>query len=449
MAAAASRSAAHRHQAAAAQAMANLTLADEYADILASEVTVDVPRLRELARRYGVPHAYRGDVWRFLLGVVPADRSHELSTARARQAAYDALASAAAMSPLALDVAKRVRGDVSRYLRRAAPRLAVLQAALDSDAVAAATAAAAASAAAVTLTSPISPPANQSSSSPGSQTPSSNGGSGGGGMMAAAPGPTPAAAADAVRGVMERVLLTYAAAHAVHGAEYAPTWAAVVAPFAAAMHTERDAYFAFEAWMARLDDQFALRPLQYVTSDLMVRVRSVAPDVYNFLDEEEVDARDWLPAWLASALASAWPLDAVLRLWDVYIAGGVPQQQSGGSTSPTDSSPAANNEAAGGGLELHPWVCLAALLQLKEQMEDLEASEIVALLRRVPVQASDVDNLVNVANNLWLEQSHQARESAEYSNGNGNGGGNGSGAAYSEYGEQRRTPRTPRKVTAR
>ncbi|KAI8062644.1 rab-GTPase-TBC domain-containing protein [Gongronella butleri] len=83
----------------------------DYEEILQSEVYVDIDRLRILAR-HGVPQQIRGDVWKFLLGVEQADRSKELSSSKERQEEY------AQIDKTDPDVAKRIRGEVSRYQRK-------------------------------------------------------------------------------------------------------------------------------------------------------------------------------------------------------------------------------------------------------------------------------------------------------------------------------------------
>ncbi|KAI7880963.1 RabGAP/TBC, partial [Lichtheimia hyalospora FSU 10163] len=84
---------------------------NDFNEILQSEVYVDLERLRMLAR-HGVPNELRGEVWKYLLGVQQADRSKELSMSKARKDDY------LQMDKTDPDVAKRVRGEVSRLQRR-------------------------------------------------------------------------------------------------------------------------------------------------------------------------------------------------------------------------------------------------------------------------------------------------------------------------------------------
>ncbi|KAI8364256.1 rab-GTPase-TBC domain-containing protein [Blakeslea trispora] len=83
----------------------------DFEDILQSEVYVDLERLRILAR-HGIPDQLRGEVWKYLLGIQQADRSKELSSSKARREEYDQF------DKLDNDIAKRIRGEVSRYQRR-------------------------------------------------------------------------------------------------------------------------------------------------------------------------------------------------------------------------------------------------------------------------------------------------------------------------------------------
>ncbi|CAO3638552.1 unnamed protein product [Cunninghamella echinulata] len=83
----------------------------DFQEILQSEVYVDLERLRILARQ-GIPHQIRGEVWKYLLGVQQADRSKELSNTKERSKEYEQ------MDKSDRDIAKRIRGEVSRYQRR-------------------------------------------------------------------------------------------------------------------------------------------------------------------------------------------------------------------------------------------------------------------------------------------------------------------------------------------
>ena len=59
--------------------------ADEYRELLSSEMFVELDKLRDIAK-HGVPEALRGDVWCYLLGVHHPDKCRR---PRVRQAGHD------------------------------------------------------------------------------------------------------------------------------------------------------------------------------------------------------------------------------------------------------------------------------------------------------------------------------------------------------------------------
>ncbi|KAI8846634.1 rab-GTPase-TBC domain-containing protein, partial [Chytridium lagenaria] len=109
-------------------------------------------------------------------------------------------------------------------------------------------------------------------------------------------------------------------------------------------------------------------PLVYLCGPF-VNVLGMEPDVFycvsammhrigmNF--EEEVDFKDWATSWFQCFLAKELPLDCVLRLWDTYF-------------------------SRSSGLKMHVYVCLAILSSQKDNLEELEQSEIHAVLLKLP-----------------------------------------------------------------
>lgn len=85
----------------------------EFAEVLGGEVYVDVSKLSDYAR-HGIPFDVRGQVWMYLLGVLPADRSKEISDIREKYLDYLHL------EKENHEIAKRIRGEISRYERRLA-----------------------------------------------------------------------------------------------------------------------------------------------------------------------------------------------------------------------------------------------------------------------------------------------------------------------------------------
>ncbi|KAJ2313786.1 hypothetical protein IWW54_001300 [Coemansia sp. RSA 2705] len=84
---------------------------EDFVELLESEVFIDVNKLRKCAR-HGIPDELRGEVWKFLLGVEKSDRSNEFTQRRARYESYREI------DKENVDVSKRVRGEVNRYLLR-------------------------------------------------------------------------------------------------------------------------------------------------------------------------------------------------------------------------------------------------------------------------------------------------------------------------------------------
>ncbi|KAJ1886820.1 hypothetical protein LPJ66_009438 [Kickxella alabastrina] len=86
-------------------------LREDFDEVLESEVFVDVNKLRKFSR-HGIPDEIRGEVWKYLLGVEKSDRSNEFTQRRARYESYQDI------DKENVEVSKRVRGEVNRYLMR-------------------------------------------------------------------------------------------------------------------------------------------------------------------------------------------------------------------------------------------------------------------------------------------------------------------------------------------
>ncbi|KAF9156693.1 hypothetical protein BG015_002488 [Linnemannia schmuckeri] len=84
---------------------------DEYKEILSAEVWIEIPKLREYAR-HGIPREVRGETWLYLFGIQDADRSKEVSTQKQRIQDFEQ------MDKEPTESTKRVRGEISRYMRK-------------------------------------------------------------------------------------------------------------------------------------------------------------------------------------------------------------------------------------------------------------------------------------------------------------------------------------------
>ncbi|KAI9481276.1 MAG: rab-GTPase-TBC domain-containing protein [Benjaminiella poitrasii] len=109
--------------------------------------------------------------------------------------------------------------------------------------------------------------------------------------------------------------------------EYHPALVTLCAPFIYTLDKECDAYFCFERLLQAID--------------------------------EEVDLNEFTTSWLQYLLSKEMKFQNLIRLWDSYF---------------SMSNP----------LEFHPFVCLAILRHARENLEDLEQSEIRTMLLRLP-----------------------------------------------------------------
>jgi hypothetical protein len=137
-------------------------------------------------------------------------------------------------------------------------------------------------------------------------------------------------------------------------------------PFAMVFEKEFEAYWCFERlinMVEELDDQNDLvmnikgKPKRTVSNFIML-FRNLIPELYNHFEDEEVEF-EWCNSWIYGLLSKELPISLLLRLWDAYFS--MPE-----------------------GLSLHMYICLAILLQCKENLEDMEQSEIKSLLSRLP-----------------------------------------------------------------
>ncbi|KAJ3276283.1 hypothetical protein HDV01_005731 [Terramyces sp. JEL0728] len=108
---------------------------------------------------------------------------------------------------------------------------------------------------------------------------------------------------------------------------------------------------------------------QKEVSNFMILFRMVLPDLYSHFQEEEINTREWVLPWFETLLAKQLPIENVLRLWDRLIC---------------------MNDIF--------YVCLAIFVHCKEELEELEQSEIHAFLHRLPLLNMDI--VLSLANEI-------------------------------------------------
>ncbi|RHZ88195.1 hypothetical protein Glove_26g209 [Diversispora epigaea] len=276
------------------------TSVDDFKDILTAEVYVDLDKLRESAR-HGVPMVVRGEVWKYLLGVSPADRSQELTSLKAKYDEYLTL------EKENTDIIKRVRGEVGRYQRKN-----IIQ--------------------------------------------DING-------------------TKDYTNVFENVIGAYMNNNN-RDADYNSAFVHLCGPFVYCIKNEAEVYYCFTRLMAILDEYNLTHNINERVANFMTLFRAVIPDLCNYFEEEEVDINEWASSWLQFLFAKELQFENLMRLWDAYF---------------SISDP----------IEFHPYVCLAVLKHTRENLEELEQSEIRTLLLRLP--SMDMEQIINQAFNLRHE----------------------------------------------
>ncbi|KAJ3014057.1 UNVERIFIED_CONTAM: hypothetical protein HDU68_000450 [Siphonaria sp. JEL0065] len=153
-------------------------------------------------------------------------------------------------------------------------------------------------------------------------------------------------------------------------AEYSPVMVYLSGPFAYLLSSESDVFYCFASLMQMVEEYCSHVSMAMRLSEFLMLFRTLLPELHNHFEEEEVDFKECASSWFNYVLAKELPLECLLRLWDTYFS--IPN-----------------------GLNLHVYVCLAILTSLKDNLEELEQSEIHGVLLRLPVL--DMDHLINQA----------------------------------------------------
>eukprot|EP00168_Porphyra_purpurea_P010162 TRINITY_DN2500_c0_g1_i10.p1 TRINITY_DN2500_c0_g1~~TRINITY_DN2500_c0_g1_i10.p1 ORF type:complete len:251 (-),score=81.88 TRINITY_DN2500_c0_g1_i10:763-1515(-) len=160
--------------------------------------------------------------------------------------------------------------------------------------------------------------------------------------------------------------------------DYSPGMVTLASQLVVVCETEVEAYHCYASLMRRHERLFTTDGLAAATSRFLMLFRVLQPELYDAFESEEVDARAWVPAWLQGLLGRQLPTESSQRLWDTYLAG-------------------VDVEGEGEGLDLHPYVCLAILDCMQEQLLEVEAPEMLAVLAHLP--ELDMDQCITRAGN--------------------------------------------------
>lgn len=145
-----------------------------------------------------------------------------------------------------------------------------------------------------------------------------------------------------------------------------------MAHLAAYYADETDLFFVFVKLQKLIDEHFGAERIDKMVSQLMALVRTLVPEIYAHFEDEEVPP-NWAVPWLRQLLASQLRAPLVHRLWDVYF-------------------------SCGDGPNLHVYVCVALLRELRDTLLELDGEAIAQVLSRLP--QVDIGQLVAQADNL-------------------------------------------------
>jgi len=155
----------------------------------------------------------------------------------------------------------------------------------------------------------------------------------------------------------------------------------LLGPFIYLMKKEATAYFCFNAFISRMEAEgFGPEKKAQNVSLFMMFCQATVPDLVTYFEDEEVSPNDWAVSWFKFLLSKELPFDCLLRLWDTYL-------------------------SCSEGFKLHFFVSLAILLHFKEELMELEQSELKGFLQHLP--SMDMDQIIAQAYNVKSELSQK------------------------------------------
>jgi hypothetical protein len=143
----------------------------------------------------------------------------------------------------------------------------------------------------------------------------------------------------------------------------------LVIPLVSLYPEEEECREVFQSFVHRLDTmgQFTTHTKKRRIADFIMLVRAWLPELYTHFEEEGMVTTSWAAPLLQSFLANHLPQECLLRLWDTYI-------------------------AKIDGFEIHVFVCVAILDYCHKELIELDASDIIAMIKTLPVM--DMDQII-------------------------------------------------------
>ena len=140
-------------------------------------------------------------------------------------------------------------------------------------------------------------------------------------------------------------------------------------------------------------------------------LRSIVPQLYVHLEEEELEPNKWAVSWLQWLLCKELPFDCCLRLWVRLLNSLNPCTQAEPLQTrirtlqhPKEmdlryATTIATLNYSKAICQLHMFVCLAILETCQNDLIELEQPELYAFLQHLP--ALDMDRIINKAQYLY------------------------------------------------
>lgn len=317
---------------------------DEFAELLSAETFVDLDKLRDVAR-HGIPQVYRGEVWKYLLGIASPDKSEEITKTKRLRSSYghssssSSSSSTAAMetrhSSMLKNLVKNVHAEIQQLSMLNNHRLESMSAAHD-----------------------------------GYETYIQA-------HVRTETGQLPQRLKSykitrRKREQFENVLIAFLNYNDTV-IEFDSGLMCMLAPFVISMDEEYVMYYCFRSFMNHVMGQYQIgQRLHWELGKLMMLFRCTQPELYQYFEREELEPNEWALPWIRYQLSKELPLACVCRLWDTYFATNDP--------------------------DLHCYICLSILQFHTETLMEYEYSEMMFFLRHLPDM--DMDAIIKQAYNI-------------------------------------------------
>lgn len=97
--------------------------------------------------------------------------------------------------------------------------------------------------------------------------------------------------------------------------DFHPSLVYLCAPFAQCVRAEAGIYFAFERLMTMIEEYNTIHPLPQRVASFLTLFRTTLPELHAYFEAEEVDLLAVATSWLQHLLAREMQMDDLMRLW--------------------------------------------------------------------------------------------------------------------------------------